>query len=65
MNTHYEATVAALKAIIDSAQNCLDALYSDQFKYKHAEDSMNYIRITTQKVQLHMKDFENEQAANN
>lgn len=65
MNTHTDATIANLKNIINSAQNCLDALYADQLRYKDAENSMNYIRLCSQKVQLHMKDFENEQTTNN
>jgi hypothetical protein len=44
-----------LKAIASAAQNCLDALYSDQFSVKEAEVSMNYIRLCTQKVQYFIR----------
>jgi hypothetical protein len=65
MNTHTNDAIASLKNIIDTAQNCVDALYADQFKYKDSENSMNYIRLCSQKVQLHMKNYENEQTTNN
>ena len=57
MNTeeHKQEVISNLKKIISTAQNNIDALYADQLEYKHAEDGMNYIRLCTQKVQLHLK----------
>ena len=52
---HHQEVINNFKSIITSAQNNLDAFYADQLEYKNAEDSMNYIRLCSQRVQLHMK----------
>ena len=65
---HKKEALNNLKEIIKAAQNNIDAMLDDDFcvyllSYKGTENSMNYIRLLTQKVQLNMmkyKDFLNE-----
>lgn len=53
IEVHHQEVINNLKSIITSTQSVLDAFYADQLEYKNAEDSMNYIRLCTQKVQWH------------
>ena len=55
IEVHHQEVINNLKSIITSTQSVLDAFYADQLEYKNAEDSMNYIRLCSQRVQLHMK----------
>jgi len=65
---HKKEALNNLKEIIKTAQNNIDAMLDDDFcvyllSYKGTENSMNYIRLLTQKVQLSMmkyRDYLNE-----
>jgi hypothetical protein len=65
---HKKEALNNLKEIIKTTQNNIDAMLDDDFcvsllSYKGTENSMNYIRLLTQKVQLNMmkyRDFKNE-----
>jgi len=59
---HKKELLNSLKSIIETAQNNMDELYIDDIfishiSYKQVEISMNYIRVCTQKVQYHMKNY--------
>ena len=53
--TPQEEIINNLKEIKKTTENCLDAFYSDQLLEKQAEDSMNYVRLCTQRVQYFFK----------
>lgn len=54
---HNQQVIEQLKQIITTAQNNLDALYADQLEYKELENSMNYIRLCSQRAQYHFGYF--------
>lgn len=54
---HNQQVIEQLKQIITTSQNNLDALYADQLEPKDLENSMNYIRLCSQRAQYHFGYF--------
>lgn len=54
-----QASIDQLRAIKETALNVLGLIELDDIDYKSIETSMNFIRLSTQKVQYYSKNYFN------